>query len=496
MQTKKIAGNFFSILSGQISSFVLNFLSITIAARYLGVENFGFFGYLLSVATIFSKVIDFGFAPIIFRELSKTKDRMGLLNTGIMIRIVAFFILLIGFNLSFLVRNVSWMEVALSNLLLFNIIFSAKFYNIRELMDIPFKTTLMMFGPSLVMFLENLLFFCLVLVMPIIHGGVFYFYFSYFIANVPGFLVVWYLLWKHFNYKPHWVFTDMKWLMETSFSVYLYIILAVILQQIDVVLLKAQSTKYALGIYSAAVRLAVPILIIPGAIIHTIFPLLNELHKEDITANQGGQDKNKIMVESTFKILFLLPVVLSIAFSVKPDAFVSLVFGSKYVDAASATVILLWGQIFVFHSFFVTNLLVIYNGQKWGIAYGLITVLVDVVLCIYFIPRGAYLGAALAKSIAVFAGWLLTTVVIQKYAKSFYLPNLRTVLWTVAVFAIAKLLAFLPLLFFMAFMFIVCICLTIFVRLFNNTEIIFILNMLHLSKYTDRAISFQERFSL
>ena len=84
----KITKNLFSLTFGQGFAFILNFIAILLAARFLGVENFGSFTTLLAVISIISKFIDFGLVPIVFREQSKDSNNYLILNNSISIRII------------------------------------------------------------------------------------------------------------------------------------------------------------------------------------------------------------------------------------------------------------------------------------------------------------------------------------------------------------------------------------------------------------------------
>jgi O-antigen/teichoic acid export membrane protein len=77
--SNSIVRNLLSITTGQILNLILSFLSITLAARMLGVNDFGNFGYLLAVVSLISKIMDLGFTPIVFRELSINKNNFGYL---------------------------------------------------------------------------------------------------------------------------------------------------------------------------------------------------------------------------------------------------------------------------------------------------------------------------------------------------------------------------------------------------------------------------------
>jgi len=157
--------NLLSITSGQFLNLFLSFLSITLAARYLGVENFGKFGYLLAVVSVVSKIIDFGFTPIVFRELSISK-KYELLNSAIIFRLLAFFIVAILLNIILFFFNTSLTEQILLNLLLTNSLISARFICVRELLDVPFKVELKMHYPMLFTNIDNIVLFFTVLLLP------------------------------------------------------------------------------------------------------------------------------------------------------------------------------------------------------------------------------------------------------------------------------------------------------------------------------------------
>ena len=102
--SKKITKNIISLTSGQILSILLNFIAIAIAARSLGPQQFGLFSNVLAIIAIISKFADIGFAPIVFRELSKNENDFSLLNSALSIRIVLFLITLVGLNIFYVFK--------------------------------------------------------------------------------------------------------------------------------------------------------------------------------------------------------------------------------------------------------------------------------------------------------------------------------------------------------------------------------------------------------
>lgn len=60
----------------------LNFLSILLVARFLSLEEFGIFSYLLAFATVFQFLADFGLSNILVREMARRPGDLGLLLGG------------------------------------------------------------------------------------------------------------------------------------------------------------------------------------------------------------------------------------------------------------------------------------------------------------------------------------------------------------------------------------------------------------------------------
>ena len=269
--SQSIVKNMISLTSGQIINLALNFLSITIAARYLGVTSFGQFGYLLAIVVMVSKIIDLGLAPVIFRELSVDKSKFYLLNSALSLRIVSYAIVTLLFNIVIYFVGFTNTEILLCNALIFNSIISAKFICVRELLEVPFKVNLKMHYPMIITNLDNLILLIGVFFIPYFDNKLSYFIIIYMLANIPGFFLMFVYLNKVFNYKFHFNFKTTKFLLKESMPIYGYILLDSLYQQIDVVILKSLSSYYSAGIYSISLRLVMPLLIFPTAIIHTIF---------------------------------------------------------------------------------------------------------------------------------------------------------------------------------------------------------------------------------
>jgi len=165
-QTAKVSSNVSSIFIGRGVEMLITLVSVTLIARNLGVEQYGLFSSMVALTVLLSKFIDIGFAPIVFRETSKKDATYEMLNTAFTIRIILFVGLFVVFNSVSGLTNLSSRELLLSNILFLNIIFSSKYMNFRELLEVLFKVNLNMFNVMLFNSIDSIFLLVFVFLMP------------------------------------------------------------------------------------------------------------------------------------------------------------------------------------------------------------------------------------------------------------------------------------------------------------------------------------------
>lgn len=471
--------NVFSQTFGQIISLLINLFAIALAARYLGVTEFGLFNYLLAIIVILTKLIDLGVAPNIFREYSLQKE-LELLNTGIIIRILAFIIIAVVINLYFFLSAVDTREIILSNVLLINLVISSKGF-LREIIEIPFKVELKIHLPIMVMLVDNIIFLFLVFIMPYIDSGIIYFTTIYTLSNLPGFFVMLFLINKNYGYKFISKFTSVGWLIKTSLPLFIYTLLNTIFLNIDLLLLKKIDSVYAAGIYSAASRITMPMLIIPIAFIHSVFP--------KITADYHNFSSNNfITIKFLFKTLFLLSFGIAAIVTFKSTEFINFLYGNSFSSSANSLTVLLWSQIFLFNSFLVINLLVAYNKQGSLYFFSITILLFNIILNFLLIPEYSFMGSSYAKLFSNVLGFLITSFVLYKIDRTLYFNEKGVILFGIILLGCCYLLTFLslvPYLFIAGFM---IPLLAIIIKFYSSIEIKFLLKLIKKEKWYGRGI--------
>lgn len=440
----------------------------------LGVENYGMFSSVLAVVSILSKLVDFGIEPIIFRELSKDNKSFRLFNSGLNLRFLFFLLLIIGYNIVAPFLNLTKNEILLSNILFFTIIFSAKTFVVRELLSTPFKVNLKMHYPMALSLIDNLILLFLIVAIKFIKEPLIYFTVAYTISNLPGFVLSFYFMKKKFNYVYKFTFNNSKWLLKESLPMFGFVILTNIFLQIDIVILNSMKGSYEVGIYSAGVRLTMPLSIIPNAIVMTVFPKLVQKLKDN--------ESTEYLTNFVIKILLFISFSMAAVFSFESKEIVNLLFGKQYIASSLSASLLYWCQVFIFFSTYSLSFLIASNNQKYNFIYSLIQVIVNLSLCFLLIPVYSYFGAAIAKLAASFLSFVFVLIILSKLNFELSIGKSKLILWLVLLSLILYIISSLPIYFYMILSVIIIFLVTFVTKYFDEKEVLIFFKLLKKEK--------------
>lgn len=405
----KVRNNSIVIFTSQFLSLFLNIISISLAARYLGVEDFGKFNYYLAIVGVGAKLIDFGFNPIIFRELSKPENSGKYLGSILVFRILTFFVLLSLVSIISLLLNIDIVKLTLIIILSINILFSNKFTNIRELIIIPFKVELKLHIPMFAVILDNVLLLLFVYLMPYFNGGMTYFVIVYVFSNVPGILIIYYFLFRRYKFQLKFDLNELKYLLSESYPLIGFIIISYIYSILDVLLLENFASSSSVGIYSSAIRLIVPLKIIPNVFVITLFSI--------IVKNIDKQKYNQQITNFVIKLFFIFSSFFFAFMYINAKEVILIIFGEEYIKAELPLIILSAGIFFDFFSFFVLDLFTAYNNQKFNFVFILIVTIVMLVANIVLISSYDFVGASIARVLSAVIGFIFLVIILKRKIK-------------------------------------------------------------------------------
>lgn len=394
--TNSIRNTFLSITFGQVLALLLNIVTFGIAARILDVNEFGNFNYLLAIVGILAKLIDFGLNPIVFRETSHSKNYNQYIGSSLIFKGLLLIVLIIISNLTMLIMNETRISFILMNLLLLNILFSNKFTNFRELLIIPFKVELKMVLPMAIIILDNLIFLILVLFLNNFENKLLVFGIFYLISNIPGAFLLLISLINNFHFKPDLSYSKLKEIIIQALPLFGFIIFTYIFMQADIIILRFFKGDTDVGIYSVAIRLSMPLIIIPSALTSSIFSILVRKIKE-------GIDYSTI-VNTTLKLLVVFALSLFLIISFNSELIINIVFGSKFINSKIPLIILTFSLLFLFINFFILDVFTALNLQKINFKYSILLNLIVLPLYLSLIPNYSFYGASAGKTLTFFFG--------------------------------------------------------------------------------------------
>lgn len=467
----RILQNIFSQTFGKSLSYLINFLAITIAARFLGVESFGIFSSVIAIITIISKIIDFGISPIIFRETSRSELDHSFFSAGVALRSILYIAALLAFNVISFFTNYLGLEYVLINILFLNIFISSRFMFIRELIEIFFKIELKMRIVMFVNLLDNVIFLILILLLPTFKGDLIYVIWVYTISNLPGFILLLFITYKLFRIKLKIDSQKVKFILKESLPLFGFVIILALFNQLDILVLNYLDSPFSAGIYSAGFRLTMPLSILPIALVSTVMPYI---YKKINVASVADYKIERI----TFKILFLISFFFFAIFLFKPTDFLILIFGKEYAEAAVPTVLLFASNIFLFCNYFSLDILTANGKQKFNFVYALIILFIDIGVLFLFIFSYSSLGAAIAKLTATLIGFFVLEVLFNKlYIKINFLSK-RLFLFFILIVIIFYLVSYLNLYLYMGLSSLIYLYLSLKIGYINDDEVNFILKVL------------------
>ncbi len=419
---RQVRNNIFSVVLVQIVSLFFSLFTFGIVARILTVPDFGKFNYLLALFGFSAKLIDFGINPIVLRETSKRKNFNEYISSTFILKTLLIILLLIVVNIYSFVDNNSFTEKILLNLFVLNIFLSNKYTNIRELLIVPYKVNLRMSIPMGLVLLDSVLLFLLTLTLKNSQHTLLSFVSIYVLSNVPSTIILFLLLKR--KEKIIFIFDKklLKNIIKLALPIYGYTVLTVFYKQIDIVMLGITNGSESVALYSSALRLSTPLMILASATTVTFFPIIVKKIKESKEINS--------IVSLILKTLIVLATSIGLFLFFHATEIIKIIFGTKYIASSIPLKFLAIALVFSFINYFSIDLLTALNKQKTSFYYAVLLTVLAVPLYVYILPKYSYIGASLVRlfTMAVGSIFLYRNVVKKVNIK---LNLIRIIIWMI-----------------------------------------------------------------
>ncbi|MBU2577420.1 oligosaccharide flippase family protein [Patescibacteria group bacterium] len=400
---------FFNTFSQAVSRFlviVVSFLTTAFLTRKFGSEGYGNYVFLTSFVLIFVGLSDMGTTTISIRESSVHREKIketfnNLLGLRLFLSLIA--VLILNLLVIFLPQ--------FSNLRLEAIIASSVivFLILRTTTQAVFQTYFRLDTASLLEIISSFVFLLAI-------------YFSFQLFNTYSSLLLLMIFWsfsalvsgvaglflvkKYFSLQIEIDREKIKKLLKESFPLGIYLLVYSVYDRgIDSFIIKSFSGSSAVGFYGLAYKIHGNLILGAAFLMNSLFPYLSSLKDKGTKIKETFRKAYTILFVSGITILFfglfLSPFIIKI------------VGGEGFSPAINALRILLWATFFSYLNHLNGYLMVAIGKQDKLLSFSLISLLVNLILNLIFVPKFSFLAAAFVTVITEATILLLTSLYLS-----------------------------------------------------------------------------------
>lgn len=395
MKLSKISKNAFALFSAQAYNKFTAAIFFVIAARLLGITEFGKYTLVLTFISLFYIISDWGLSTLTIRDVAREPDRTKeyLIHTVILrfgLAIISYLVLIaIAISLAYpreilILLALGGLSIITNNILgAFNAIFSAheKMY-IPSIMGIIFSTIFLIIGGT-----------CLYLRLGLTALMYIILFLSLLNAMLTGYLIR-NLCNLHFNNL-----CNLRILKQaTPFAI--LSALSIIYFRIDTIMLSKLDTMESVGLYNAAYKIVEFLMFIPVSLLGAYFPRMSREAKSSLKGLQKSYFK-------TTKLLIIIILPTAILCTIFARNIIQLLFGMAFLPATNVLRVLLWAVVIMYINAPLGNIL--YNSDRLPkfIPFAIVNTLLNIILNFIFIPKWGYMGAGITTLVTEVTGFFI-----------------------------------------------------------------------------------------
>jgi len=332
---------------------------------------------------------DFGLNNILTREISKERNKADILIGNALIIKFLFSIVTILLSIAIVYLLNYSVEIKIGVILASITILISVIDSLRILFQIYLK----MEYQAVVDLVTRLIFLGLVIAAVFYEKSLYFIIFSFVLSSGIGLIFTIPFSFKFL--KPKFKIDFSLWtnLLKESLPLGISLILTIIYGRIDTVMLSLMKGDKDVGLYNLAYKfIELLILLVPGTIMVSIFPIMSEQFKEN-------KENLKVILQKSFDIMVIISVFFVLITILSADKIIYLLGGKEFKGSIPALQILILGAAFIFIGNIFGYLLISAGKQSLNLIIDLIGAVLNVSLNLYLIPRFSFIGASVATLI-------------------------------------------------------------------------------------------------
>ncbi len=234
----------------------------------------------------------------------------------------------------------------------------------------------------------------------------------------------------------------MMWLLKLGLPLFLSTTFGIVYNKVDTVMLNRMVGDAATGIYGLGHRALDVMLILPNLFGTALFPAMARY------SFQSSDDARRLGERSLrFILLAMFPITLFLMLSAGPIVGFFSDGDAGFDDSVVVMMIVIWGVPIQAANIIFNRLLIAAEREKTFVMIALVSMLINVALNLYLIPRHNYYGASVATILALISSFLLHLYYLRgtgyrpPLVRSTLSPAVATLLAAVAALGLVKLAA-------------------------------------------------------
>ncbi len=382
--TARVAKNSLVQLVGGVLNKIMAVLLVIYAARQLGTHGFGVYSLVLAMLGIFYILTDFGLGTLATRDLARNPESEQRYLSNIFIMRL-FLSLLAGLGLVGAAAALGHPPAvigltAIAALSLFftsNVDTCTAVFNAHQRMEIPAVVsviaTMLRVGVSLGALAAG--------------AGLVTLLVIYTSAAAVQFGLLLAIVGSRVRLRPALDWAFWRRLLGEAYPLALANLFSIIYFRIDTVMLASLSGEEAVGLYNAAYRLLEFTLMLPAYYTGAIFPV--------ISASQTANPQRFLLIyRRSLKYMLVASLPLALGTAALAPELIEVLYGPAYAASISVLPVLMWSFVLIAANSINAPYLISMGRQRTVTGITLFSMLLNIALNAYAIPRHGILGAA------------------------------------------------------------------------------------------------------
>lgn len=386
MRLSKIPKNALALFSSQVYNKLTGAVFCIIAARLLGIANFGKFTLVLTFLSFFYIISDWGLSTLTIRDVAReeAETKEYLIYTIILRIAIALisYIALIALVFILAYPKEIIILIIIAGLSLFS-------NNVLNSFNAILNAYERMYIPSIMCMIFNTIFLLIGALCLYLNLGLITLISVIVILSLINTILTGSFLKEHLTpFKFQIPRTPWMWgLIKKAAPFAILSALSIIYFRVDTIILSKLKTIETVGFYNAAYKFVEFLMFIPTSLLMAYFPQMSKQAK----SSKSKLRKNYLKIISLLLII-IMPIAIFLTFW--GNHVILILFGRVFLPSGAALKILIWAVVIMFINAPFGNIL--YNSDKIlrYIPYQILLTLINITLNLILIPKLSFLGAA------------------------------------------------------------------------------------------------------